>query len=114
MTTASPAHDVRPIGNGAPGGRNRAPWAGDTAGQRRYRGQHRMAQAVTRAVLLCQDAGFRQFLGAADEVAAAAELKRRLGIKSRREIRTDMLAFEAFRDLEYQFAVSVGRAAAPR
>lgn len=83
-----------------------------------YRSLDAMGRAVTRSAIICDEPAFKSFLidqyGFPIVHDAPAALRDVLRIKSRREIGTDERAFNAFRDVEHQFAVYQGREPEPR
>lgn len=60
-------------------------------------------RAIRAAGIMCKDGDFQDFIGANSEVEAAAELRKRLGIESRTELKVNRRAREAFWKLHNEF-----------
>ena len=57
------------------------------------------------AAMLCDNAGFRTFIGVIDKEAARAAVLRRCGVTSRRYLDHDPRAAEVWRDIEGKFSL---------
>lgn len=81
-----------------------------------YRNKDEMAQAATRAVMLCKDAKFWEWaeLRSSDEFSAAIWMRDKCWVKSRSEIASGEMAYKRFLALEQSYRESVGLAAEPR
>lgn len=57
------------------------------------------------AAMLCDNAGFRTFIGVADKDAAKADILRRCGITSRRYLDHDPRATDIWREIERKYSL---------
>lgn len=91
------------------------------AARQRYRESDEMEKARQRAVLLCKDARFQDWIEAndrhvfgADENLATAWLRQACGVRSRSEIATNEAAYRAFLAIETSYRIDTGQMAAAR